>query len=61
MDRPTYLSRFKGVTHDALEVDTLAAYLRETFPMIQVELSHREQDRWPGNRSVSSASINEGR
>jgi hypothetical protein len=30
MDRPTYLSRFKGVKHDALEVDTLAAYLRET-------------------------------
>jgi len=30
VDRATYLSRFKGVKHDALEVDDLARYLRET-------------------------------
>jgi aminoglycoside/choline kinase family phosphotransferase len=41
--------------------ERLAAYLRETFPMIQVELSHREQDRWPRNQSVGSASVDEGR
>jgi hypothetical protein len=29
LDRPTYLSRYRGVKHDALEVDELARFLRE--------------------------------
>jgi hypothetical protein len=30
LDRGTYLGRFKGVKHDALEVDNLARYLRDS-------------------------------
>jgi aminoglycoside/choline kinase family phosphotransferase len=41
--------------------ERLAAYLRQTYPMVQVELSHREEDRWPGKQPVSSATIDEER
>ena len=52
IDRATYLSRFKGVKHDALEVDDLARDFRErTQPHDRSSSSASRAGAWVGKRS----------